>query len=110
MVHAALGSRGVGNRFGTYFIELAKHDMQRLQRNLPDRDLAYFPKVPSTSTTTSTRSSGRSSSPSINRQLMMDAVIAARAPQAAGVRAGETAVNCHHNYVSREHHFGSDVW
>jgi RNA-splicing ligase RtcB len=23
--------------------------------------------------------------------------------------AGETAVNCHHNYVSSEHHFGADV-
>ena len=36
------GSRGVGNRIGTYFIELAKEDMRRQLGNLPDADLAYF--------------------------------------------------------------------
>src|SRR3982751_415783 len=40
MLHS--GSRGVGNRIGSYFIELAREDMRRLQRNLPDKDLAYF--------------------------------------------------------------------
>ena len=42
MLHS--GSRGVGNRIGTYFIELAKRDMQRFYVNLPDKDLAYFPE------------------------------------------------------------------
>ena len=40
MLHS--GSRGVGNRLGNYFIELAREDMRRLQKNLLDRDLAYF--------------------------------------------------------------------
>src|SRR5947207_10888978 len=40
MLHS--GSRGVGNRIGSYFIELARNDMRRLQKNLPDIDLAYF--------------------------------------------------------------------
>src|SRR5689334_14036078 len=31
MLHS--GSRGVGNRIGSYFIELAREDMRRLQRN-----------------------------------------------------------------------------
>jgi tRNA-splicing ligase RtcB len=35
------GSRGVGNRFGTFFIELAKNDMRQWMINLPDQDLAY---------------------------------------------------------------------
>jgi len=35
------GSRGVGNRFGTFFIELAKNDMRQWMINLPDKDLAY---------------------------------------------------------------------
>ena len=47
MLHS--GSRGVGNRIGSYFIELAKKDMRRWFINLPDEDLAYFPKAPSTS-------------------------------------------------------------
>jgi tRNA-splicing ligase RtcB len=38
------GSRGVGNRFGTFFIELAKNDMRTWMINLPDQDLAYLPQ------------------------------------------------------------------
>ena len=38
------GSRGVGNRFGTLFIELAKNDMRQWMINLPDKDLAYLPQ------------------------------------------------------------------
>lgn len=40
MLHS--GSRGVGNKIGTYFIELAKKDVHRLDHTLPDMDLAYF--------------------------------------------------------------------
>ncbi len=40
MLHS--GSRGVGNRIGTYFIELAQRDMERHIKQLPHRDLAYF--------------------------------------------------------------------
>ncbi len=42
MLHS--GSRGVGNRMGGYFIELAKNDMKKFFINLPDVDLAYFPE------------------------------------------------------------------
>jgi tRNA-splicing ligase RtcB len=38
------GSRGVGNRFGAFFIELAKNDMRQWMINLPDQDLAYLPQ------------------------------------------------------------------
>ncbi len=40
MLHS--GSRGVGNRMGSYFIEIARKDMQKFFINLPDKDLAYF--------------------------------------------------------------------
>src|SRR6266496_5957966 len=42
MLHS--GSRGVGNRIGSYFIELAKEDMRRWMINLPDKNLAYLPE------------------------------------------------------------------
>ena len=42
MLHS--GSRGVGNRMGSYFIELARKDMKKFFVNLPDVDLAYFPE------------------------------------------------------------------
>ena len=110
MLHS--GSRGVGNRIGTYFIERARQDMQRLSVNLPDRDLAYFPEgtehfdeyveaVPWAQTFALT-----------NRRLMMDAIIAA----VGGVHgippftAEAEVVNCHHNYVAREEHYGKDVF
>src|ERR1041385_8589481 len=38
------GSRGVGNRIGQFFIELAKEDMRKWMINLPDQDLAYLPE------------------------------------------------------------------
>lgn len=38
------GSRGVGNRMGNYFIDLARKDMQKFFVNLLDVDLAYFPE------------------------------------------------------------------
>src|ERR671919_586537 len=40
MLHS--GSRGIGNAIGSYFIQLAKRDMEGHMGNLPDRDLAYF--------------------------------------------------------------------
>src|SRR6187399_3176508 len=42
MLHS--GSRGVGGRIGSYFIELAKREMERWHIHLPDRDLAYLPE------------------------------------------------------------------
>ena len=42
MLHS--GSRGVGNRIGSYFIELARQDMRRWLINLPDVNLAYLPE------------------------------------------------------------------
>ena len=42
MLHS--GSRGVGNRIGSHFIELAKRDMERWFVHLPDADLAYLPE------------------------------------------------------------------
>jgi len=43
----------------------------------------------------------------------MQQVIAAARGEAIGLPAfalGELAVNCHHNYVEREHHFGRDLF
>ena len=105
------GSRGVGNRIGTYFIELAKNDLRRQIANLPDEDLAYF-KEGSEHFDDYVQAVGWAQDFALaNRRLMMDSVVRAVAG-ARGIPAfridGE-AVNCHHNYVSREHHFGKDV-
>jgi tRNA-splicing ligase RtcB len=106
------GSRGVGNRIGSYFIELAKKDMQERVGNLPDKDLAYFDEgaVHFDDYVEAVEWAQRFAM--TNRALMMEAVVGAVA-KTKGVppfRSGLVAVNCHHNYVSREHHYGADVF
>jgi tRNA-splicing ligase RtcB len=106
------GSRGVGNRVGTHFIELAKKDMERALGALPDRDLAYFEEGAAHFDEYVSAVGWAQEFARINRSLMMEAIVAALA--STGVlpefACAETAVNCHHNYVARERHFGHDVF
>ncbi|MCE9572327.1 MAG: RtcB family protein [Deltaproteobacteria bacterium] len=108
MLHS--GSRGVGNRIGTYFIELAKKDMKRHLGDLPDKDLAYFTEGARHFDEYVTAVGWAQRYAATNRQLMMDAVVAAAQKELAAFELGETAVNCHHNYVAREHHYGREVF
>jgi tRNA-splicing ligase RtcB (3'-phosphate/5'-hydroxy nucleic acid ligase) len=109
MLHS--GSRGVGNFIGTMFIELAKQDAMRHQANLPDRDLAYFEEG-SRYFGDYVRAVGWAQKfAAINREVMMKRVIeAAKTVIHKGFQSHIEAVNCHHNYVSQERHFGEDVY
>jgi tRNA-splicing ligase RtcB (3'-phosphate/5'-hydroxy nucleic acid ligase) len=108
MLHS--GSRGVGNRIGTYFIELAKRDMERFAKNLPDRDLAYLQEGSRHFADYVEAVEWAQRYAMTNRTLMMDAVIAAAKKELPAFALGESAVNCHHNYVAREHHFGEGIF
>ena len=105
------GSRGVGNRIGTYFIELAKRDMRTWVANLPDVDLAYFREGTRHFDDYVEAVEWAQAFAMTNRRLMMDAVVTAVAavPGIPPFTAHVQAVNCHHNYVTREHHYGADV-
>jgi tRNA-splicing ligase RtcB len=109
MLHS--GSRGVGNKIGRYFIELAKNDMRRLVTNLPDADLAYFTEGTEHFADYVEAVEWAQTFAMTNRRLMMNAIVAAVAavPGIPPFRAAVQAVNCHHNYVAREHHYGADV-
>ena len=110
MLHS--GSRGVGNRIGSYFIERAKAEMRRWFINLPDQDLAYLPEGSELfDDYLAGGRRGRRTTRATNRELMMHATIdALRATQLLpAFTAHLEAVNCHHNYVSREHHYGENV-
>jgi len=100
----------VGNRFGSYFIERAKADMRRWFINLPDQDLAYFPEGSEGFGDYFKAVSWAQAYARANREVMMEAVLAVLRMHFPDLAATETAVNCHHNYVSREHHFGKDVY
>jgi len=108
MLHS--GSRGVGNRIGTHFIELAKKDMERWHIHLPDSDLAYLPEGTDHFNEYVEAVEWAQHFARINREVMMERVIAAvRTTLGLEFEARMEAVNCHHNYVSREHHYGADV-
>jgi tRNA-splicing ligase RtcB len=108
MLHS--GSRGVGNRIGSYFIDLAKKDMRVHGRNLPDQDLAYLQEGTQHFADYVQAVEWAQQYAMINRALMMEAVIGAARKELPAFQLGEHAVNCHHNYVAREHHFGRDVF
>jgi len=108
MLHS--GSRGVGNRFGSYFIERAKLEMRRWFINLPDQDLAYFPQGTEGFTDYLRAVSWAQHYARANREVMMDQVLGALRAHFPDLTTSEEAVNCHHNYVAQERHFGKDVF
>jgi tRNA-splicing ligase RtcB len=108
MLHS--GSRGVGNKIGSHFIELAKKDMERWFINLPDKDLAYIPEGSALFGDYLKAVHWAQDFAKANRELMMVAALGALSrtvPKAFTCDCG--AVNCHHNYVSHENHFGQNV-
>jgi tRNA-splicing ligase RtcB len=107
MLHS--GSRGPGNTIGQYFIELAKQDMKTHFINLPDKDLAYLSEGTTHFDDYFEALMWAQDYATENRQAMMEAVLRALRPHLPPFQIGEQVVNCHHNYVAREHHFGSDI-
>src|SRR5947207_13719833 len=107
MLHS--GSRGIGNAIGSYFIELARRDAERTQLQLPDRDLAYFPEGAQHFDDYVEAVGWAQDYARANRTEMMELVIDALHRHLPPFEATEEAVNCHHNYVERETHFGESV-
>jgi len=108
MLHS--GSRGAGNRIGTYFIELARRDMERQLINLPDRDLAYLPEGTEHFDDYCQAVAWAQTYARINRDLMMAAVAQAAQKLLPAFTLTMEAVNCHHNYIQKENHYGQTVW
>ncbi len=107
MIHS--GSRGVGNRIGTYFIQRAKKEMERWFIQLPDQNLAYIVEG-SDLFDDYTEAVGWAQDFAIsNREAIMEAVLAAMHRSLPDFVNRKMAINCHHNYVAREHHFGANV-
>ncbi len=85
--------------------------MRRWFVNLPDEDLAYLPEGTEHFDDYVEAVDWAQDYARLNRELMMAALI--EALRAGGklpaFEARLEAVNCHHNYVAREHHFGENV-
>ena len=110
MLHS--GSRGVGNRIGSYFIELAKLDMMRNLHNLPDKDLAYFMEGAEHFDDYVEAVSWAQNYARWNRKLMLEQIIDAMTDsgELPEFSPSVEVVNCHHNYVQVEQHFGESVY
>lgn len=108
MLHS--GSRGVGNAIGNLFIQMAQADMRQHIANLPDRDLAYFEEGSQHFDDYVEAVGWAQDFARQNRELMMRAVIqATRQFIHKPFEVALEAVNCHHNYVQKERHYGEDV-
>lgn len=108
MLHS--GSRGVGNAIGTHYIELAKQDMRSHIANLPDQDLAYLREGTQHYDDYVQAVGWAQKFARANREVMMQNLIAAaRTVIKKPFEAHLEAVNCHHNYVQKEIHFGREV-
>ncbi len=108
MLHS--GSRGVGNAIGRHFIELAKRDMEKWFINLPDKDLSYFAEGTEHFDDYVEAVEWAQAFAFENRKVMMQNVVkAARKTLGLDFEAELEAVNCHHNYVTRENHFGENI-
>jgi tRNA-splicing ligase RtcB len=109
MLHS--GSRGVGNRIGSHFIELAKREMERWFIQLPDTNLAYLSEGSQHFDDYVEAVSWAQEFAAQNRELMMQAVLGAlhASPDLPEFSTTAMAVNCHHNYVSREKHYDANV-
>jgi len=109
MLHS--GSRGIGNTIGDYFIKKAKEDMQRWLINLPDADLAYIPEGSENFDKYVKAVEWAQRFAKANREIMMQSVINCLSEYfPLDISIEKEAVNCHHNYISRENHFGKNVW
>ncbi len=108
MLHS--GSRGIGNAIGTYFIELARRDAERRELRLPDRDLAYFEEGAEHFGEYVEAVGWAQGYAAANRHAMVELVLDALRRHLPAFKVTSEVVNCHHNYVERERHYGADVW
>jgi tRNA-splicing ligase RtcB len=111
MLHS--GSRGIGNRIGTHFIALAQQECERLHVGLPDRDLAYLPEGTEHHDDYVEAVGWAQDYARLNREVMLTLTLRALC-NALGDHSsrakGEIVVDCHHNYVAKERHFGRNVF
>ena len=108
MLHS--GSRGIGNAIGRYFIERARREMERQDTRLPDRDLAWLAEGTPAFEDYVEAMHWAQDYAIENRREMMRAVLHALEAHLPPFRIVGEAINCHHNYVAREKHFGENVF
>lgn len=108
MLHS--GSRGIGNCIGQYFIARAREAMQQRDVHLPDRDLAWLDEGSKPFGDYVEAVGWAQDYAMANRREMMELILGALRRELPQFEATSEAINCHHNYVTQEQHFGERVW
>ena len=110
MLHS--GSRNLGNAVANRHIETAKGIMKAMFIELPDPDLAYFAEKTPEFKAYMDDLMWIQGYAFENRAEMMRRVLKDLAHAVGDGTPIEIqeSVNCHHNYVARESHFGKNVW
>ena len=109
MLHS--GSRGIGNLIGRVYIERAKKQMEKYFVSLPDQDLAYLPENTPDFDEYMKAVDWAQQYAMMNRTKMMSVVLdALRRHLPVAFTITQEAINCHHNYVEKENHFGRNLW
>lgn len=108
MLHS--GSRGIGNMIGKYYIEKAKRTMEKFFISLPDSDLAYLPEDTDDFNAYVEAVNWAQDYALENRKIMMEVVLDCLIDEVTTFTITQEAINCHHNYVEKEHHYGRNLW
>lgn len=110
MLHS--GSRGIGNRIGSFFIEMARKEIAQLGLKVPNRDLAFLTENTAAFTDYIFAVEWAQQYAYLNREAMVHNVLEAMRQSALlpPFKVDREVVNCHHNYISREHHFNETVY
>jgi tRNA-splicing ligase RtcB len=108
MLHS--GSRGVGNRIGQFFITTAKEEMRIHHIGLPDKDLAYLSEGTPNFADYVEAVGWAQDFAKLNRKAMMISILGALRKVLPPFIIDGTVIDCHHNYVEKENHFGHNVW
>lgn len=109
MLHS--GSRNIGKEIGERAIADAREIAHKLDRRLPDRDLAWLDEGTREFDEYVAGLRWAQDYAALNRDVMMHlAIEAVEHALDRGIGTHETAVNCHHNYAALEEHFGQRVW
>jgi tRNA-splicing ligase RtcB (3'-phosphate/5'-hydroxy nucleic acid ligase) len=104
------GSRGVGNKIAQRHIRAAQDYARRMSVPLTDMDLAYLEEGTAEFDRYIAELRWAQRFALLNREEMMDRVVAAFSQWVDGPVEERERINCHHNFTEREHHFGREVW
>jgi tRNA-splicing ligase RtcB len=108
MLHS--GSRGIGNAIGRTYIEKARELLLRRAVHIPDKDLAWLAEGEAEFDAYVEAMLWAQDFAIENRKAMMERVLRVLRESLRSFTTDKLAVNCHHNYVAREKHFGAEVW